>query len=172
MLNTVYNINWTELRSIFVFVKLDLRFGGKISTAVHILQNLVKKANFLNILCQHLRRPNYNWSLKISNVKQFRFPGIFLSFFFCYFLKKFIILKSLFQPIFNKKKFLMIFFCLRGRFPSLPWDFLHKSQWSCSALGSLWEMPDSNPGPLPQKSGALPMSHYISLEPWPWDRPG
>ena len=29
-------------------------------------------------------------------------------------------------------------------------------QWSCSAPGSLWEMLDSNPGLLPQKSGALP----------------
>ena len=37
------------------------------------------------------------------------------------------------------------------------------SQWSCSASGSLWEMPDSNPGPLPQKSGVLPMSHHISI---------
>ena len=25
-------------------------------------------------------------------------------------------------------------------------------------------MPDSNPGPLPQKSGALPMSHHISIK--------
>ena len=24
-------------------------------------------------------------------------------------------------------------------------------------------MPDSNPGPLPQKSGALPMSHHIRI---------
>ena len=45
----------------------------------------------------------------------------------------------------------------------LPWDFfLHYAQWSCSASRSLWEMLDSNPGPLPQKSGALPMSHHIS----------
>ena len=36
------------------------------------------------------------------------------------------------------------------------------SQWSCSASGSLWEMPDSNPGPLPQKSGVLPMCYHIS----------
>ena len=26
----------------------------------------------------------------------------------------------------------------------------------------IWKMPDSNPGFLPQKSGALPMSHHIS----------
>ena len=46
-----------------------------------------------------------------------------------------------------------VFVCLRGRFPSLP----------CSASGSLWEMPDTNPGPLPQKSGPLPDSHHISF---------
>ena len=34
------------------------------------------------------------------------------------------------------------------RFPSLPWVFYFIAQWSCSASGSLWEMPDSNPGPL------------------------
>ena len=39
------------------------------------------------------------------------------------------------------------------------------TQWSCSASGSLREMPDSNLGPLPQKSGSLPMSHHISLVP-------
>ena len=27
-------------------------------------------------------------------------------------------------------------------------------------------MPDSNPGTLPQKSGALPMSHHIYIEPY------
>ena len=37
------------------------------------------------------------------------------------------------------------------------------TQWSSSASGSLGEMPDSNPGSLPQKSGVLPMSHYISF---------
>ena len=29
--------------------------------------------------------------------------------------------------------------------------FYSITQWSCSAPGSLWEVPDSNPGPLPQK---------------------
>ena len=40
-------------------------------------------------------------------------------------------------------------FFLRSRFPPLPWDFLLycTTQWSCSASGSLREMPDSNPGP-------------------------
>ena len=36
--------------------------------------------------------------------------------------------------------------------------------------GSLWEMPDSNPGPLPQKSGALLFKLYLSDFPrnfWP-----
>ena len=28
---------------------------------------------------------------------------------------------------------------------------------------ALWAMPDTNPGSLPQKSGALPMSHHIYL---------
>ena len=28
--------------------------------------------------------------------------------------------------------------------------------------GSLWEMPDLNPGPRPQKSGASPLSHHTS----------
>ena len=41
--------------------------------------------------------------------------------------------------------------------------FYSITQGSCRALGSLWEMLDSNPGPLPQKSGALPMSHHISM---------
>ena len=58
--------------------------------------------------------------------------------------------------------FLKDFFCLRGRFPSLPWVVCYiMTQWACSASGSLWEMPDSNPGLLAQKSGALPMSHHI-----------
>ena len=30
----------------------------------------------------------------------------------------------------------------------------------------LWQMPDSNPGPLPQKSDALPMSHHIREITW------
>ena len=30
--------------------------------------------------------------------------------------------------------------------------------------GSLWETPDSNPGPLPQEFGAVPMSHHISSQ--------
>ena len=37
------------------------------------------------------------------------------------------------------------FFGLRLRFPPLPWNFYSITQWSCSAPGSLWEMPDSNP---------------------------
>ena len=39
------------------------------------------------------------------------------------------------------------------------------TQWSCSASGSLWEMPDLNPGPVPQKSGALLMSRHLLLLP-------
>ena len=53
-------------------------------------------------------------------------------------------------------------FCPESSVPSLyPEIFYIITQWSSSASGSLWEMPDSNPGP--QKSGALPMSHHISL---------
>ena len=48
--------------------------------------------------------------------------------------------------------FFKIFFC---RF-----FFYIITQWSCSASGSLREMTNSNPGPLPQK---LPMSHHLSI---------
>ena len=61
--------------------------------------------------------------------------------------------------------FFFFFLLLLGRFPlSTPRIFYFISQWSCSAsAGSLWEMPDTNLGPLPQKSGALPLSHHISI---------
>ena len=55
------------------------------------------------------------------------------------------------------------FFASGVGFPLYPEIFLHYSQGSCSTLGSSWEMPDSNPGPLPQKSGPLAMSHHISV---------
>ena len=42
------------------------------------------------------------------------------------------------------------------RFPPSTLRFYSITPWSCSAPGSLWEMLDLNPGPLPQKSGALP----------------
>ena len=51
--------------------------------------------------------------------------------------------------------FYYLFFAPGVGFPLYPEIFVHYSQWFCSASGSLWEMPDSNPGPLPQKSGAL-----------------
>ena len=41
------------------------------------------------------------------------------------------------------------FFCLRGRCPLYLEIFYTITQWSCSASGSSWEMPDFNPGPLP-----------------------
>ena len=58
----------------------------------------------------------------------------------------------------------------QGRFPSLYPEFFYIiTQWSCSASGSLGELPDSIPEPLPQKSGVLPMSHQISQwESWSW----
>ena len=48
------------------------------------------------------------------------------------------------------------FFGLRGQFPPSTQRFYNITQCSCSAPGSLWEMPDSNLRPLSQKSGALP----------------
>ena len=49
--------------------------------------------------------------------------------------------------------FVVLFICLAsgGSSTSTP-RFYSITQWSCSAPGLLWEMPDSNPGPLPQKS--------------------
>ena len=41
-----------------------------------------------------------------------------------------------------------------------------KKKKLASGGGFLWEMPNSNPGPLPQKSGALSMSHHISDQDW------
>ena len=55
---------------------------------------------------------------------------------------------------------LIQFFFFRSLFSLYTKIYYIISQWSCSASGSLWEIPDSNPGPLPQKSGALPMSHH------------
>ena len=56
--------------------------------------------------------------------------------------------------------FLKIFFSSVVGFPLYTEIFYIFSQWS-SASESL--MPDSNRGPLPQKSGALPISHHISF---------
>ena len=53
-------------------------------------------------------------------------------------------------------------FCLRGGFPRYPEFFYIFTQWSGSALVSMWETPHSNPWHLSQKSGALPMSHWNS----------
>ena len=62
-----------------------------------------------------------------------------------------------------------IFFGLRWRSPPPSTLSLYNmTQWSCSASGSLREMPDSNPGLLPQKSGALPLSHHITLHVVVW----
>ena len=58
--------------------------------------------------------------------------------------------------------FIYLFIASVVGYPLYTEFFYIITQWSCSASGSLWEMPDSNPGPLPQKSGALPMSHHIS----------
>ena len=60
--------------------------------------------------------------------------------------------------------FLCIFFWPQVEVPPSTLSFYSMTQWSCSAPGSLREMPDSNPGLLPQKSGALPMSHHITYQ--------
>ena len=55
-------------------------------------------------------------------------------------------------------------FCLRGRFPTLPWDFLHYYTMILHAAhhDHCGIVLDSNPGPpMPQKSGALRMGHKI-----------
>ena len=55
------------------------------------------------------------------------------------------------------------FFVLGGGLPLYPEIFtVCITKWTCSAPGPLREMPDSNPGPLPQKSCALPLTHHIS----------
>ena len=41
--------------------------------------------------------------------------------------------------------------------------YLSTQRFSSVSSGSLWEMPDSNPEPLPQKSAVLPMNHRISI---------
>ena len=53
--------------------------------------------------------------------------------------------------------FCVYFLASRGGFPST----LRFLQYNPTV--SIWEMPDSNPRPLPQKSGDLPMSHHISI---------
>ena len=57
-------------------------------------------------------------------------------------------------PLFSSRAF---FFLPQVEVPLSTLRFFYSiTQWSCSAPGSLWELPDSNPGLLPQKSGALP----------------
>ena len=62
----------------------------------------------------------------------------------------------------RRKIYYMVYlfdFCLMGR------STLQYGIRSCSPSGSLWKMPDSNQGPLPQQSGALQMSnHKKSIE--------
>ena len=58
--------------------------------------------------------------------------------------------------------FQLLFMHLWWRSPPLPCDFctVGITQLSYIAPEILWEMSDSNPEPLPRKSGALPMSHH------------
>ena len=56
--------------------------------------------------------------------------------------------------------FLISLFYPRGRFPSLPWAF--STFFTMILQDHCGRSADSNPGPLPQKSGALAMSHHIS----------
>ena len=75
---------------------------------------------------------------------------------------------NFFMPLIKKNFYVPLLFFFKSffssgvGFPLFPEIFYIISQWSCSASESLWEMLDLNPGPLPQKSGALPMSHHIS----------
>ena len=86
-----------------------------------------------------------------------------------------------FRQIFTIISFLFLFFCLRGRLPSLPRDFtvctLHsdsvRPQSFSTAIFSLLHggggLPDhlgSNPGPLPQQYGALPCNEPPHLQQW------
>ena len=69
---------------------------------------------------------------------------------------------------FNCFGFYFLFFATRGGFPLSTLRLLHIiTQWSCSASGSLWEMPVSNPGPLPQKSGWCALRyHWATTSPY------
>ena len=73
----------------------------------------------------------------------------------------FCIYPSSMRTLLQKNGLTFLLFCLRGCLP-LYLEMLQYTQWPCSASGSLWEMPDSNPGPLPKMSGALSTSHHIS----------
>ena len=91
----------------------------------------------------------------ICRVKVDIFWGLFTDYCNCLLLENLTIL--------NVKNCFKIFFCLRGRFPSLPWVFytlLHNDpaahQDDC---GTQEEKSNSNLGPLPQKSGALSIIH-------------
>ena len=66
----------------------------------------------------------------------------------------------------NKNNFHKDFFFLKSysRETKLEKDPLKLLLYTKNMKGeSMWEMPDSNMGPLPQKSVAFPMSHHISF---------
>ena len=62
---------------------------------------------------------------------------------------------SIFPPFQFIFSFVVVFVCFKWRvcpstYPEFFKTVLHTTLWSCSEPGSLWEMPDSNPGPLPR----------------------
>ena len=59
---------------------------------------------------------------------------------------------------------IILFFCLSGILSTRRFYFyIITTQGSCSASGSLREMPDSNPRPLPQKATSEPL-HILLLQ--------
>ena len=68
-----------------------------------------------------------------------------------------------FVVFFHSQFFLYLLLAPGGGLPLCPeiLQYTVHSDSACPQSFPLWEMPDSNPGQLPQKSGALPMSHHI-----------
>ena len=76
--------------------------------------------------------------------------------------------------VFRKKDWLILYilslksldivnFWLRGRFPSLSWDFLLNYTMILQRIWIIVGDAGSNPEPLPQKSGVRAMSHHVSI---------
>ena len=64
---------------------------------------------------------------------------------------------------FRVVSFVRSFFASGIGFPLYPEIFYIITQRSRTASRSLWEMPDANPGPLPQKFGAFPVNELIRV---------
>ena len=61
--------------------------------------------------------------------------------------------------------FFLIFFWPQGEVSLSRFCIIH-SDSACPQSYPLWKMPDSNPGPLPQLAGALPISQHIFFIIW------